>query len=299
MDLTNQPKTVLKMTLASLCLGIGLAPAYSQSLLLDFGPTSVASPYLTLSPGHSTGAVSTSDTGWNKISTSAANTSLTYGDGSAATGLTLTLGQEATIGNNIINYSTAVGNLTLAGTGGAVPGQKSLLTPGSIYGDDTSSTAVGRDGFFGSGTGAAGAAIGLRIDGLATGTYSIFVMARNVNSDVAASPMNIYAATAASASTFSFSSLAASPESNIGYTTAAYVNQYNSFVNGENYIGESFTITAGDSLFLAVDGGSASETRGFLNAVEISPAPEPGTCALLALGFCVLGATFGKRKIIS
>jgi len=127
----------------SLIAGLAVIDVHAASLMLDFGQTNVAAPYLTLSPAHNAGAIPLADVSWNKIAVSTPNSSLLHSDGSAAAGLTLSLGQEVTGGNNIINYSTAIGNLNLAGTGGAVSGKTNLLGPGSIYGNDTSSTAVG------------------------------------------------------------------------------------------------------------------------------------------------------------
>lgn len=295
MNLTNHGKFALKTTACLLSLGVGLNYASAESLLLDFGQTNVAAPYLTTDPGHALSAISGSDTTWNAIKTSSPNSSLLYGNGSSASGVTLTLGQEATAGNNIINYGTAISSLNLAGSGGGTAGQKNLLTPGSIYGDDNSSTAVGRDAFFGGGTSGAGDAIGLRLDGLAAGDYLIYVMARNANSDVTSLPMNIYSAVGLSAGTFDFSSLTASTEANTGYPSATYAGQYSTFQDGENYVGLNVTIGDGDSLFLAVDGAGGTETRGFLNMVEITPVPEPSTLALSGMGVTALLLTFRKR----
>lgn len=281
---------------SALIAGLGVISVNAASLMLDFGQTNVAAPYLTLSPAHNAGVIPLSDVSWNKIAVTTPNSSLLFSDGSAASGVTLTLGQEATAGNNIVNYSTAIANLNLAGTGGAVAGQQNLLGVNSIYGNDNSSTATGRDGIFGSGTGAAGNAIGLRLDGLAAGDYALYVMARNVNSDAASVPMNIFATTGASAGTFNFSSLTANPQSNIGYPAATYAGQYTNFVAGENFVSLNLTVATGDSIFLAVDGGSAAETRGFINNFQLVPVPEPTTATLLVLGFGGLLIVLRKRR---
>lgn len=280
MQKTRSRPTVLALLAAS---AFGLVSAGANSLLLDFGQTNVATPYLTISPGHSAGAVPSSDTTWNKIASSAPTSSLLFGDGTAASGITLSLGQEAAAGSGSISYTTAILSLNLAGTGGGIAGQQSLLSAGSIYGNDSTSTATGRDGFFDSGSAAAGNAIGIRLDGLAAGDYLLYVMARNVNSNGPLLPMNVFAAAGVSANSFSFSSLTAHSQSNVGYAAAGYAGQYNSFVEGENYVGLSVSVGAGESLFLAVDGGSAGETRGFLNSLAITPVPEPSAVALLAV----------------
>lgn len=285
------------MKFLPLLAGAGLSlcstPAFSANLMLDFGnPVSnsvVAAPYLTRSPGHADHWVPADQTTWNTITTSANRSDLSYADGSAASGITLDLGQEATGGNGTIDFGTAVGNLTLAGSGGAIPNQQSLLGAGSIYGDNSSSTAAGRDGFFGGGTATGtGAAIGLRLDGLKTGDYVAYVMARNTNTNPASLPMNVYSNVGASSGSFTFSSLTAQVQSNTGYASAGYAGQYTTFTQGENFLAINFTITeAGQSFFLAVDGGNdAVERRGFLNMVQI--VPEPSVAMLGAIGFLFL-----------
>ncbi len=284
----NLPSLVLPALLAA-----GTS-ASAVNLMLDFGnpPANsvAAAPYLTLSPGHNSGWVPGTQTTWNTINSSANRADLAYGNGSAATGITLDLGQESTGGNGVIDFGTNIGNLTLAGTGGGGAGLQSLLGTGSIYGNDTSSTAVGRDGFFGSGTATGtGAAIGMRLDGLAAGNYVAYVMARNTNSNGANYPMNIYSSVGTSSSSFTFSSLVAEAQANPGYTTAAYAGQFTSFIEGDNYQAISFTIATDQSFFLAVDGGNdAVDRRGFLNVVQIVPVPEPSTALLGCLGLLFL-----------
>ncbi|MCW1884844.1 hypothetical protein OKA04_08900 [Luteolibacter flavescens] len=273
---------------SSLALVAGFPVSLSaSSLMFDFGnpapntgvpETNVAaSPgpvatgsYRTLSPGHAIGAVPLSDTTWNTITTSSPRSDLSYSDGTAATGVTLTLGQEASAGDNIISYSTAISTLTLIGNGGGTAGRQSMLAPGSIYGDSRlASSAVGRDGFFG-GT---GAAIGFRVDGLAAGDYIVYLMGRNTNSNTASlSGMTFHATAEPLSGTFTdfvFSSSAF--QSNTTYTTAAYAGQYGTFTAGESYVAIPVTVTAGQSIYVAVD-GTQTELRGFLNMAQITPA---------------------------
>ena len=269
-------------------------PVTAANLMLDFGNPAansvVASPYLTLSPGHDALAISGTETSWNTLTTSADRSNLVYADNSSATGITVDLGQEATGGDNIINFGTTVGQLTLAGTGGSVPGQQSLLGTGSIYGDNTSSTAAGRDGFFGGGAATTnGAAIGVRIDGLTAGDYRVYVMGRNTNTNTASSPMRIYSTVTTAGSTFDFSLATAMTQANSGYASVGYANQFNTFVNGENFVAVDITVASGSSFFLAVDGGNtAVDRRGFLNVIQVVSVPEPSTALLGALGLLFL-----------
>lgn len=275
-------KRIPSLAIAVLGLAGGLSSA--ANLMLDFGPAEVGSDYQTLSPGHNSGTVPTGEVKWNQIS-SMTPPSLFYGDGTATSGITLTMGQESTPGNNSVDFSTAITNLALAGSGGGTAGRQNLLTTGSIYGNNSSSTAVSRDGFFGGGSGSVGSAVGLRLDGLASGRYLIYVMARNTNSNAnPGAAMNVYANTGESSETFDFSSLSAFSQSNITYATSGYTDQYTRFVNGGNYVVIDITIEDNASLFLAVD-GTGSENRGFLNMVQIVQIPEPASAFLGAAGF--------------
>lgn len=274
----------------------------AANLMLDFGPTAVGSSYATLSPGHL--VIPVSQTAWNTISASSARSNLVFADGTAA-GVTLTMGQEGTGGTNkIINYETAITSIALAGTGGSSPGtpapQVMTADANSIY----AGTAAGRDGFFGSGTSGAmpstvgtGQAIGLRIDGLQAGDYLIYVMARNTNTNVNSTtnptPMNVYATTGGLSTTFDFSALSPTVQSNLTYPNTN-PTAYNTFINGENYVSISVSLALGQSLFIASEGGNnLQEARGFLNMVQIVQVPEPSAALLGMLG---MFAFFRRRR---
>ncbi len=284
--------------LSILCTSQSLPAA---SLMINLRSTStnaaasgdVASPYLTLSPGHNATTVSNTETTWNNFNSTAASSSLLYSDGTSATGVTLTFGTESTTGSGVIDLGTVTGiNLSsLYGTGGAVAGQQSLVSnAGSIYGsgNNSANSAAGRAGWFGGGTSGAGNALGLRVDGLTSGDYRIYVMARNTNSNaVTSAPMKLYASNGAFSTSYNFSSLTAEVQAN---TTFPNTNPtaYNSFVDGTNFVAIDVTLAAGQSLFVASDGGSAAETRGFLNMVQIVSVPEPAAALLGALGTLIL-----------
>jgi hypothetical protein len=274
-------KRIPSLAIAILGLAGGLSSA--ANLMLDFGPTAVGTGYRTLSPAHNAGTVPAEQITWNHI-ISMTPPSLSYGNESTASGVTLVMGQESSPGNNVVDFSTPIANLTLAGGGGGTPGRQNLLTTGSIYGDNADSTSVARDGFLGGGTSSAGSAVGLRVDGLEAGRYLVYVMARNTNSNASpGSPMNVFANTGGSSGNFDFGALSAFSQSNLTYATAGYTDQYSHFVNGGNYVTIDIMIGNEDSLFLAVD-GTGSENRGFLNMVQIVRVPEPASTYLAAAG---------------
>ncbi|WP_131989823.1 hypothetical protein [Chthoniobacter flavus] len=254
-----------------------LAPfGYSESLLLDFGTTPglVAPADALNSPGHFTGAVPAGEITWNLVTSTDITSGLKFGDGSDATGISLNLGQEDTIGNNIVDFAAAnaINSTSLTGT--------SATTLGSDYGT-ASSSPVAKDGIFRNGTNATqNAAIGFRIDGLTAGTYTLYFVGRNTNTSAGGFPVMFYTSTGLSADTFAFTGSASTTVGNSstnGNTTWTAGNQYNT---------ATVNVSTGDSIFVAAEGTSASELRGFINSVEI--VPEPSAVFILLAGFGVL-----------
>ena len=194
-----------------LTLSLALAASFSASaanLMLNFRSTStnaaasgdVTAAYYTLSPGHDDGTIPITDTAWNNFSSTASSSSLNYSNGTAASGVSVTFGNESAASSGIISYTATSGiNMTaLYGTGGATAGNLNLTSnAASIYGsgNNSSNSAVGRAGWLG---GAANTAIGMRVDGLEAGDYRIYVMSRNTNSNATAASQFIYATTGAS-----------------------------------------------------------------------------------------------------
>ena len=272
-------------------------PASAANLMLNFRSTSanaassgdVTSGYYTLSPGHDAGTIPITETSWNNFSTTASSSSLTYSDGTAASGVSVTFGNESAASSGIISYTTVAGINTTAlyGNGGAAPGNLALTSnAGSIYGSGNNSTnsAVGRAGWLGA---AVNTAIGMRVDGLAAGDYQIYVMSRNTNSNAASVPQFLYATTGASSTSFTFSAVTAATQANTGFANTD-PTAYNAFDEGENFVLINVTLAAGQSLFLAADGATSGETRGFFNMVQIVSVPEPAITLLGSLGLLSL-----------
>lgn len=243
------PKTVLSVLPLLFCLGLGLPGASAASLLLDFGPTAVATAYATNSPAHAAGLVPSTEISWN-TGLIADTSSLIYSDGTAAAGVSIVLGRSSA-GVSTINYTDK--------------GYLNSALGGSLNGGIYAGTSPVRDGIYG-GSGSGNAyAIGARIDGLAAGTYTVVIHGRNT-STVNATPERFYGSTDVSASSFSFST---------SNTNALAANSSppntNSFVLGDNYNVLTLTVSAGQSMFLAAVGTTSVELRGFMNTVEIVP----------------------------
>ena len=286
----NNPLLVM-----ALCAMVPSLTASGANLMLDFGNIAmpVLDPNLTRSPGHSAGVIQNTEVTWNTISSGTPG-ALTYSDGTAATGVTLTMGAEASFNSGTVNFDGTIGNTAFAGSGGGVAGYQSYLTTNSIYGttNNAANTAHARDGFIAGGTGGAGFAMGLRLDGLAAGTYAVFLTARNTSANGAAGAMSIYTQTGASTDTsYAFGTTPITIQGNPVYTTGGsgtYTGQYTTFVEGDNYARFEVTIAEDESLMIAID-GSGAETRGFLNSMQVVAIPEPGSALLgsLALLGCL------------
>ena len=228
--------------------GLGLAGASAKTLLLDFGPTSVTAADAILSPGHATGIVPNSEISWNKIT--ADTSTLVYSDASAATGITLELGRSLA-GVDTIDFNDNGFNATgLTGT---------AITTGVYV-----NTSPARDGVFGGSGGANNLAMGVRVNGLPAGTYTLLVAGRNSNSTAAALPERFYVAGAPSAATFDFS--LANTNVVVGNNNPPTTT---GFVQGDNYGSLTVVLAAGDSLYIVVEGTTTTELRGFINFIEI------------------------------
>lgn len=237
----------------------------AASLLLDFGPTTTTGSDATLSMGHFAGAVPNTETSWNKIVNADATSGLVYSDGSAATGVSVIVGRSGAGISDSINYSIK----TIS---------SSALGSAENWGIYTNSSPL-KDGIFATGTFSANTnALGIRVDGLAAGTYTLYISGRNSNTGYSAA-QRFFAGNGAVSTGFSFST-----------DTTSYVDEANSattpgtgrlptqadaitstFAYGDNCTHLVVTLESGDSLYLVAIGIATNEYRGFLNSVEIVP----------------------------
>jgi hypothetical protein len=254
MNLTP-PKNILRTMVCAVVLSI-FASAQAASLLLDFGPTTISGTDGTNSPAHSMGFVPAAETSWNKITVD--NSSLVYSDGSTATGVAVVLGRSDAGVSDTVNFNNK--NINSTGLTGSGTGFNSGVYAG---------TSPMKDGIFATGTSAiATNALGLRVDGLPAGEYTVYVAARNSNSGSSMTEQ-IYLTNAASATSYNFTN---SP-------SVFQVNAYSggptpTFVQGDNYNRMTLTLNSGDSLYVTCVGTNATEKRGFLNLVQIVPVTD-------------------------
>lgn len=275
-------KIALAATTASFIASISLN---AQVLMIDFGPTAAAGSSLSNSPYHTDyeaiNKTQFSGTVWNTVQTSdITNGSLKWADNTLAAELSLDIGYGTStilnLGNYQPNTSGILGNKIKTG-----------VYIGSVAG---TSDSVGTDAIY-HGTSNNANSVGFRLSGLEAGKYDIYITGRNTN--VEAHEQKFYLSSgqpAVGATSFNFSNY--SHESLTYSTGTSFATS--SWINGENYVKFSVTLTAGDVLDLAVLGGTGDK-RGFLNSVQIVAVPEPATIALIA-GLGVLAAVVIRRR---
>ena len=233
-------------------------------LMLDFGPTDVTltPAMLTNSPYHTVAGAGFTDTSWNMVQTADVS-SLTYSDGTAATGVTVNLG-VAPNGSTTVNLATAPPNSNALGG----------VVKNGVYGDGS----VGRDGIFG--INGQGQSLGIQVTGLKAGTYDIYIVGRNTN--ISDSVAKSYAVTGAAGVNFDFSG-----------PTPVTINYSNltptaSWQDGVNYSHHTVVVAEGSALNIATQ-GSGVENRGFLNSIQIvQQIPEPAVAVLLIPGLLAM-----------
>ena len=286
----------MRIIIPVITAAIGTASAANLMINLHTDGTGAVSgaANLTLSPAHASGAIPASETTWNNRNTTATTSSLLYSDGSSAAGVTLTFGSESATTANSIDYSTAatINVIAVDGTDSNTAGNITLMgSANSIYGSGTTSsnTAPARAGWLGNASGT-NDGLGLRIDGLEAGVYTIYVLGRNTNSSATRST-DFFAGAGPLSGAFDYSTLMASTAANSAVPNTNPTG-YDAFIDGENFVSINVTLADGDSLYLASDGNpTGGELRGFMNMVQIVSVPEPS-----ALLFSLAGGLLAFRR---
>jgi hypothetical protein len=257
------------MRITALLIAASLATAaysHGQVIMVNFGTSTIPGGETNNSPYHSVES-SFTDTTWNQAGNSD-QSSLLYSDGTAATGISLDLGRGPGGVVDFTDNSNYTGTLTNAGIGGIY----SLTTMESaIWGSNSSTNDYW---------------MGLKIDGLSSGTYEVYAWGNNGNTSLGDTPMALYGTSGASSNSYNFSSLTANAISN---------NNSTAWTDGVSYQTVSITISSGESLYLAID-GTSTQTRGFLSGIQLVTVPEPSSFALIAGLLGLSGAAFRRRR---
>ncbi len=256
---------------------MGLSASAEAAILLNFG-TMVSND--TNSPVHAIGGVT--GTSWNLI-TSADVGSGIVDDAGGATGVAVNLGKESGAATKVLDWSA---------TGYSTSALGSQQNDGIYAGNAKSGTFVNN----GSNS---NISIGVRISGLAAGTYDLYMNARNTNS-VYHEGFNVWFTTVANGSgNTDYNALTALTLATPG-TPGELLNQNpnspTTWVSGVSYLKHTFTINAGDDLVVIDEGfddpswdfinstNGNSSNRGFINTIGITAVPEPASMSILGLG---------------
>lgn len=222
-------------------------PQANAAILINFGTTVNDNDN---SPMHQDGGVT--GTTWNLMTTADVTTGIVTDTG-AATGVSINLGTGA---SSAVNWSTQPSSAAALG---------SVFKTG-IYADNAHSATYTSSGD-----------MGIRISGLAAGTYDIYFTGRNTNSSNA-SYFRYYYETVDSTS------------GNTSYTTGNSILQLrpswadwnaatpDTWQEGADYGVLQYTITDNQDIVLVGSG------RGFFTTLGIVAVPEPATMLLIGLG---------------
>ena len=256
-------KITLTAILAAV-LGV-VSPAHGDTVLqLDFG--TAAGTYVgNLAPA------GIPETVWNGVPNGDTLSGLVFGDGTAATGVSVELG--AAPGGGTIDFLTD----DARSNAGNADDQNV-----AIY-----DTALTDDWVFDSG----GADIGARITGLTPGDYLVYAISREPNELARTYDVGIGAFTAANANSITSGSIELETTS-IGDATGT-----TAFVAGQNFAVSTVTIAdLSDFIAVVVDptNGNGEERFATLSAIQIVAVPEPSSLAVLTFGG--LGLLLRRRR---
>jgi len=244
------------ITLLALC--IAMAGTAQAGILLNFGATVNDN---TNSAMHEDGGFV--GTNWNLITTADKLTGIVDENG-AATNVSLDLGVGSSY---LLNWATQPSSAAALGT--------SMKT--GVYADNGHSAT-----YHGSGE------VGVRISGLAAGTYDIYISGRNTNTNSGVHMRYYYETVDSSSGNTSYST----GNSHLMYypsladLTAA--GTLNTWEQDEDYALFQYTIADGEDIVVA------ASSRGFIATMGIAVVPEPATMALLGIGG--IAALLRRRK---
>ncbi|MGE9271332.1 MAG: PEP-CTERM sorting domain-containing protein [Verrucomicrobiales bacterium] len=275
------------------CLLTLVLSTQAQVLMVNFvdnTPIFPSGSNLTNSPYH-TATPSFTEDDWN-YSDRTGLSSLVWADGTAATGVTLDTGKSG-------NGDTSVG----FGTPPSKDADLGVVVNTGAYLADETNASPGTAGMFDGNNGDV-VAVAAQFAGLAAGTYDVYITGRNT-AIAGSTTLNYtyYAGVETAAGAFNYSGYDSQSvsftnvydEESETYTSIAATDSWVQIGNADaNYA--KFTVTlADDEVLNVVSAGGGSDTRGFLNSVQIVSVPEPAAYSLL-FGFSVLACVSVRRR---
>lgn len=214
-------------------------------LQLDLGPTAATGWNLTNSPYHRIDSNFT-DTVWNMVDNSdLSDGSLLWSDGSVAADVTLDFGTSSN--STVLDFSMQ-------------PAKSANLSPGGDIGLYISNS-VGFDAVWNGGGGSDNHAVGLKMGGLPSDGYDVYVVGKNTYGDFNTQIVWV-------ASTTDVPSV---DTGDLG-DGAVLTNSWNLvWWNGQSYAEGAVATDSGNETLLVAADGTGEDNRGFLNAIQIVP----------------------------
>ena len=248
-------KSLPRIFSAAVMLAALGSAAQAQTVLLDFGSGTVAND--ANSPGHQRDPTRVSGLKWNQVSTTDVTSIADQFD--LPTGVAVDLGQETSGTSSIMSWTTTTVSAQAGGAG----------VNSGVY--------AGQAGHSFTFANTSNAELGARISGLSAGKYVVYVSGRNTNTTVLTVPQAISFTTRPnSTANFDYSALTSKTISNNDITSSTWQD-------GVHYVvSDEMTLAAGDDIIL-ISKGTQTESRGFLNSVEIVAVPEPTFVGLLGI----------------
>ncbi len=247
----------------ALLLFASCTPVFGSSdavLMLDFGPTEATGESKTNSPYHSENE-SFKESHWNTIDLANVASGLVFANGQPAEGVSITWG--ASVQSSQVDFSQ--GPTSSSELGAAID----ITMNGSVF----SGSSVGKDGVF-TPKPLGNNLVGIKIGGLDAGRYEVYVVGLNTsNGTRSQSPCIFYAAATPEIGTFDTADLEPS--------ATALLNREGTlkWIEGASYVKMTVELEAGNDLVIVAgslgpdQGGT--ESRGFLNAVQVVPVAKP------------------------